>query len=75
MTGHRVVVDEARCYEAFRGLREVMAGVGLGRTTSADAQRYVNCIRDHVELHRCFFRVLPDWRFPEDAINEGRWGL
>lgn len=75
MTGLRSMVDESLCYEAFRGLREVALGVDFGHTTSADIQRYVNCIRDHVELHRCFFRVLPDWRFPEDAINEGRWGL
>lgn len=54
MTGLRYMVDEAPCYEAFRGLREVVFGVDFGRTTSADIQRYVNCIRDHVEPHRCF---------------------
>lgn len=75
MRDGRFVVDEALCYEAMRGLREVAAGVGSGRTRSADVQRYVNCIRDHITPHLFRFRVLPDWRFPEDAIDEGRWVL
>lgn len=44
-----VRLDEGLCHEAMRGLYEVSSGVGLGRTTSADIQRYVNCIRDHIE--------------------------
>lgn len=44
-----ILLDEGMCNEAMRGLYEVSFGVGLGRNTSADIQRYVNCIRDHVE--------------------------
>lgn len=45
----KIKLDEGLCHEAMRGLYEIAAGVGLGRNTSADIQRYVNCIRDHIE--------------------------
>lgn len=44
----KIKLDEGLCHEAMRGLYEVAAGCGLGRTTSADIQRYVDCIRDHI---------------------------
>lgn len=44
-----ILLDEGKCSEAMRGLSEVASGVGLGRNKSADIQRYVNCIRDHIE--------------------------
>ncbi len=45
----KIRLDEGLCHEAMRGLSEVESGVGLGRNKSADIQRYVNCIRDHIE--------------------------
>lgn len=45
----KIRLDEGLCNEVMRGLMEVAFGVGLGRNTSADIQRYVNCIRDHIE--------------------------
>lgn len=45
----KIRLDEGLCHEAMRGLYEVASGVGLGRNTSADIQRYVDCIRDHIE--------------------------
>jgi hypothetical protein len=45
----KIRLDEGLCHEAMRGLSEVASGVGLGRNKSADIQRYVNCIRDHIE--------------------------
>lgn len=45
----KIRLDEGLCHEAMRGLSEVASGVGLCRNKSADIQRYVNCIRDHIE--------------------------
>lgn len=67
MSAGRFVVDESLCYEAFR---EAVLGADLGRTTPTDIQQYVNCIRDHVTLHHCRFRVLPHGGSSEDAPAE-----